>query len=93
MFPFYTLQVSGLLVQDYSHNYSHWNAVKSLSEWLQEEKVTINYEILLMAGLMILIHKSYVYTASKSHVYHSCDVCDIFCVSFFLWFLNRLNEN
>jgi len=35
------IQVSGLLVQDYSHNYSHWNAVKSLSEWLQEEKVTI----------------------------------------------------
>ena len=34
-------QVSGLLVQDYSHNYSHWNAVKSLSEWLQEEKVLI----------------------------------------------------
>ena len=33
--------MSGLLVQDYSHNYSHWNAVKSLSEWLQEEKVLI----------------------------------------------------
>ncbi|KAK2561590.1 Carbamoyl-phosphate synthase [ammonia] [Acropora cervicornis] len=33
------VQVSGLLVQDYSHNYSHWNAVKSLSEWLQEEKI------------------------------------------------------
>ena len=31
--------MSGLLVQDYSHNYSHWNAVKSLSEWLNEEKV------------------------------------------------------
>ena len=90
MFPFHTLQVSGLLVQDYSHNYSHWNAVKSLSEWLQEEKVTINYyEILLMAWLMILIHKSYVYPASKSRGYHSCDIC----VSSFLWFLNRLNEN
>ncbi|KAJ7380438.1 Gly-Xaa carboxypeptidase [Desmophyllum pertusum] len=35
------VQVSGLLVQDYSHNYSHWNAVKSLSEWLQAEKGTI----------------------------------------------------
>lgn len=32
-------QVSGLLVQDYSHEYSHWNSVKSLGEWLQEEKV------------------------------------------------------
>lgn len=40
-FVFSFLQVSGLLVQDYSHNYSHWNAVKSLSEWLQEEKVLI----------------------------------------------------
>uniref|UniRef100_H3BXG6 Carbamoyl-phosphate synthase small subunit N-terminal domain-containing protein n=1 Tax=Tetraodon nigroviridis TaxID=99883 RepID=H3BXG6_TETNG len=33
------IQVSGLLVQDYSHEYSHWNSVKSLGEWLQEEKV------------------------------------------------------
>ena len=34
-------QVAGLLVQDYSHNYSHWNAVKSLSDWLVEEKVFV----------------------------------------------------
>ncbi|KAG1937652.1 carbamoyl-phosphate synthase [ammonia], mitochondrial [Pimephales promelas] len=33
------IQVSGLLVQDYSHEYSHWNSVKSLAQWLQEEKV------------------------------------------------------
>lgn len=33
------MQVSGLLVQDYSHEYSHWNSVKSLGQWLQEEKV------------------------------------------------------
>uniref|UniRef100_A0A3Q1C6V0 carbamoyl-phosphate synthase (ammonia) n=1 Tax=Amphiprion ocellaris TaxID=80972 RepID=A0A3Q1C6V0_AMPOC len=33
------IQVSGLLVQDYSHDYSHWNSVKSLGQWLQEEKV------------------------------------------------------
>lgn len=39
------IQVSGLLVQDYSHNYSHWNAVKSLSEWLQEEKIPALYGI------------------------------------------------
>lgn len=31
--------MSGLLVQDYSHEYSHWNSVKSLGQWLQEEKV------------------------------------------------------
>ncbi|XP_029314740.1 carbamoyl-phosphate synthase [ammonia], mitochondrial [Cottoperca gobio] len=33
------IQVSGLLVQDYSHEYSHWNSVKSLGQWLQEEKI------------------------------------------------------
>ncbi|XP_060945181.1 carbamoyl-phosphate synthase [ammonia], mitochondrial isoform X2 [Limanda limanda] len=33
------IQVSGLLVQDYSHEYSHWNSVKSLGQWLQDEKV------------------------------------------------------
>uniref|UniRef100_A0A8C3B465 carbamoyl-phosphate synthase (ammonia) n=1 Tax=Cyclopterus lumpus TaxID=8103 RepID=A0A8C3B465_CYCLU len=33
------IQVTGLLVQDYSHEYSHWNSVKSLGQWLQEEKV------------------------------------------------------
>ncbi|XP_058643579.1 carbamoyl-phosphate synthase [ammonia], mitochondrial isoform X2 [Onychostoma macrolepis] len=33
------IQVSGLLVQDYSFEYSHWNSVKSLGQWLQEEKV------------------------------------------------------
>ncbi|CAJ0927167.1 unnamed protein product [Ranitomeya imitator] len=33
------IQASGLLVLDYSNEYSHWGAVKSLSEWLQEEKV------------------------------------------------------
>ena len=40
--------MSGLLVQDYSHNYSHWNAVKSLSEWLQEEKVLIFIYLLVI---------------------------------------------
>ncbi|XP_061648850.1 carbamoyl-phosphate synthase [ammonia], mitochondrial isoform X3 [Phyllopteryx taeniolatus] len=33
------IQVSGLLVQNYSDEYSHWNSVKSLGQWLQEEKV------------------------------------------------------
>ncbi len=33
------IQVSGLIVADYSNKYSHWNAVKSLSEWLKEEGV------------------------------------------------------
>lgn len=36
---FFSLQVSGLLVLDYSNEYSHWQAARSLGEWLQEEKV------------------------------------------------------
>jgi carbamoyl-phosphate synthase (ammonia) len=30
---------AALIVQDYSHSYSHWDAKKSLSEWLVEEGV------------------------------------------------------
>ncbi|NXC42745.1 CPSM synthase, partial [Penelope pileata] len=39
------IKVSGLLVLDYSHEYSHWQAVRSLGEWLQEEKVPALYGI------------------------------------------------
>lgn len=33
------IQVSGLIISEYSHKYSHWNARKSLGEWLKEHKV------------------------------------------------------
>ena len=33
------IQVTGLIISDFSFEYSHWNAVKSLSEWLIEHKV------------------------------------------------------
>lgn len=33
------IQVEGLVVADYSRAYSHWNAEKSLSDWLQEHRV------------------------------------------------------
>ena len=33
------IQVSGFVISDYSFEYSHWNAKKSLSEWLIENKV------------------------------------------------------
>ncbi len=33
------IQVSGFVISDYSFEYSHWNAKKSLSEWLVENKV------------------------------------------------------
>ncbi|NLE06005.1 MAG: carbamoyl-phosphate synthase (glutamine-hydrolyzing) small subunit, partial [Crenarchaeota archaeon] len=33
------VQVSGLIVSDYSVEYSHWNAEKSLADWLKEHEV------------------------------------------------------
>lgn len=33
------IHVKGLIINDYSFKYSHWNAVKSLHEWLKENKV------------------------------------------------------
>jgi len=33
------IQVQALIVSDYSWNYNHWNAEKSLSDWLKEENV------------------------------------------------------
>jgi hypothetical protein len=34
-----TTDISGLIVGDYTQEYSHWNAVQSLGEWLQSEGV------------------------------------------------------
>ena len=31
--------VRGLVISDYSFDYSHWDAVKSLDEWLKEQKI------------------------------------------------------
>ena len=33
------IHVQGLIVSDYSHHHSHWNAVQSLSDWLKYENV------------------------------------------------------
>lgn len=33
------IQVSGFVISDYSFEYSHWNAKKSLSDWLAEHKI------------------------------------------------------
>jgi carbamoyl-phosphate synthase small subunit len=33
------LQVTGLIISDYSFRYSHWNAAMSLSDWLREQEV------------------------------------------------------
>lgn len=39
------IHVSGLIVLDYSHDYSHWNAFRSLSDWLKAEKIPALYGI------------------------------------------------
>jgi carbamoyl-phosphate synthase small subunit len=33
------VQITGLVISDYSFSYSHWNAARSLSDWLTENKV------------------------------------------------------
>jgi len=33
------IQVLGLIVTDYSHDYSHWSASRSLSEWMVEHNI------------------------------------------------------
>ena len=33
------IQCRGLIVSNYSNEYSHWSAVKSLGDWLKEEKI------------------------------------------------------
>lgn len=33
------IQVNGFVISDYSFEYSHWNAKKSLSDWLNEHKI------------------------------------------------------
>lgn len=39
------IHIRGLIVSDYSLEYSHWNAERSLSDWLQEEKIPAVYGI------------------------------------------------
>ena len=41
----YALHISGLIVSDYTEEYSHWNAKKSLGEWLKEYEVPGIYGI------------------------------------------------
>jgi len=39
------IQVQGLIISDYSYNYSHWNAKKSLSEWMIQHDIPGIYGI------------------------------------------------
>ncbi len=33
------IQIKGLIITDYSHQYSHWSADSSLSDWMKEENI------------------------------------------------------
>jgi carbamoyl-phosphate synthase small subunit len=44
-FESYALHISGLIICDYTEEYSHWNANKSLGDWLKEYKVPGIYGI------------------------------------------------
>lgn len=39
------INLQGLIISDYSNEYSHWNAVQSLGDWLKNEKVPAIYGI------------------------------------------------
>jgi len=39
------IHVKGLIISDYSQKYSHWDARKSLSEWLKEHNIPALYDI------------------------------------------------
>lgn len=39
------IQITALVISDYSFNYSHWNARKSLAEWLKEHKIPAIYGV------------------------------------------------
>ena len=38
-FESYKIHAAGLVVQDYSHHYSHWDAHFSLADWLKKEGI------------------------------------------------------
>ena len=39
------IHVEALVISDYSFEYSHWNAAKSLADWLKEEEIVGIYDI------------------------------------------------
>ncbi|MGE5480950.1 MAG: glutamine-hydrolyzing carbamoyl-phosphate synthase small subunit [Chloroflexota bacterium] len=40
-----SVQVSGLIISDYSFEFNHWNASKSLGDWLKEFKIPGVYDV------------------------------------------------
>jgi len=60
LFKFYEsdrIHVSGLIISDYSYEYSHWNASQSLSDWLKTNRIPGIYGIDTRALTKILREK------------------------------------
>lgn len=51
------VHISGLIISDYSFEFSHWNAEKSLGDWLKENKVPGLFDIDTRALTKILREK------------------------------------
>lgn len=51
------VHISGLIISDYSFEFSHWNAEKSLADWLKEYRVPGLYDIDTRALTKILREK------------------------------------
>ena len=56
-FESHKLHISGLIISDYSFEFSHWNAEKSLSDWLKEYEVPGLFNIDTRALTKILREK------------------------------------
>lgn len=56
-FESHKLHISGLIISDYSFEFSHWNAEKSLSEWLKEYDVPGIFDVDTRALTKILREK------------------------------------
>lgn len=44
-FESHKIHISGLIISDYSFNYSHWNAESSLAEWLRKNNIPAMYAV------------------------------------------------
>ncbi len=51
------IHISALIISDYSFNYHHWNAAKSLQEWLLEHNIPGVYDVDTRAITQILREK------------------------------------
>lgn len=68
------VHISGLIVSDYSVEFSHWNAEKSLGEWLKENNVPGLYDIDTRALTKILREKG----SLKGKIEFSGDAIDFY---------------